>query len=724
MVITSPSAPTRQHDVAVLLALLGACSWPVVAVARSAAWKSPVGEVVASSSLPVLLVIAAVAVLARRAYATSAGRSPIVRVAVAALPAVAPVLLAGLWSLADGTSFPDPAGVGLLAPPGSPTWLALGAAAAAVAAGLLASHLAARARRSPLAIALCTAFLALAGAVLAKGSPAGALSVSAVSAVLVTASVAALAAPPATPGAPTQPASAPVLRLGAAAGLVALTSGCLHLFAAHTPERAYTVGSRVLTLGPVLPLMMWVALFSAAVGIGAAAVTRLIHVAISTRRVSSVARALTFRQIAVVLLTTAIAIRIGAILTINNAPRDAADPYFYHVTANLLAHGRGFWEPLTWVASGADAASALHGPALPAALSFWSRLGGTGYFDHQMACIVLGVPQVGAVMLLARLLAGRRAAIVAGVLAAVYPNIWVADGILFVEGLMAVFTTLATWLAYRWRLHPDRRTIAAVGALVALAALTRGEAVLLVPLLVVPLVFTARQLTRGERWRHVALGVGAFAAVLAPWMIYNSTRFEVLVPLSTNSNEVLFYANCEDVYSGTFIGFWSFDCQTRYRAEHGEPAGDEAERAVFWRQRAIDFTKDHLGSVPKVLAARLGRQWELFRPSQTLDFAWVESRPREAVAAGQGMYYVMMLAAIPATLSLRRRRTAVWPLWIHALAVSITAAYAYGTLRFRAPFEPILCVLAAIGVVHLFDNALPWWRHQRASRGAPRAQPS
>ena len=169
---------------------------------------------------------------------------------------------------------------------------------------------------------------------------------------------------------------------------------------------------------------------------------------------------------------------------------------------------------------------------------------------------------------------------------------------------------------------------------------------------------------------------------------------------------------------GPSIGFWSFSCQTRYRDEFGDPPGDLAQRSVFWRGLAFTYAREHLSRLPKVVLARVGRQWELFRPWQTIDFAFVENRPKGGVAAGQDMYYVMMLLAIPGTLSLRRRRMPSWPLWTHALAVTLTAAYAYGTLRFRAPFEPILCVLAAIGAVYLFDLARGRWVRRGVERAA------
>jgi hypothetical protein len=116
-----------------------------------------------------------------------------------------------------------------------------------------------------------------------------------------------------------------------------------------------------------------------------------------------------------------------------------------------------------------------------------------------------------------------------------------------------------------------------------------------------------------------------------------------------------------------------------------------------------------------VVVARVGRQWELFRPGQTLDFAFIEGRDRTSVRIGQLGYYVMMPLAVIGTFAMRRRRQPVLPMWSHAIGVTATAVYAYGTLRFRAPWEPIMVTLAAIGVIFLWDR----WR----SRGAPEPTP-
>lgn len=703
-------APT---DSATLLAIVAGVTWPIVVVARSAVWSPFAVDVLASTSVPGLLALASAAALA--ADALERGTGPILsRLARAAWPLAAVLLLAAGLSFVDGTEFPDPAGVGLLGPPGTPAWGALLAVCVVGAATLLPRRLTERLPRGLLLVAIAAAMLLTA---MVRASLSGAVLVSAAAAAVIAVLLRSAVEPL---------DRRPVLRRGAAAGLIALSPGCLHLLTAHAPDRAYVDDGRVRVLGPVIPLIMWVTLLAAALGIVAAAAARVVGHSCRVRRPIAALRSLSFQQWFVLILAAGFVVRLAALFTINDARRDAGDPYYYHVTANLLAHGRGFWDPVAWVEFGAHAPGAKHGPILPVALSLWSRLGGTGYLDHQIASIVLGLPQLVGVMLLARLLAGRRAAVVAGMLAVVYPNIWVSDGILFSEGLMAGFTTFATLLAYRWRGQPRMRSMALLGALLGAAALTRGEAVLLIPLLLVPLTLSARALTRRDRWRHAVVGAGSFAAVLAPWAVYNAGRFEQFVPLSTNSNEVLFFANCDDTYSGPLLGFWSFDCIKRYQAEHGEPEGDESQVSEFYRDLAIEYAKNHSDRLPAVVAARIGRQWELFRPQQAITFAWLERRPRQALRVGLGMYYAMMALAVPATIALRRRRVTVWPLWVHALSVTITAAYAYGTLRFRAPFEPLLCVLAAIGAIEVMrwiGVRLSTARRPRSASDAPAPAP-
>src|SRR5262249_34411222 len=153
---------------------------------------------------------------------------------------------------------------------------------------------------------------------------------------------------------------------------------------------------------------------------------------------------------------------------------DAGDPFYYHTQANILASGRGFLEPLNWVASQKEIATALHGPLYSLYLSVFSRLGGTTYIDHKLASCLVGTAAVLVIALIARPVAGDAAMLIAGVLAATYANLWILDGILYSEGLFMLLVALVILVAYRWKDHPTLLLAALLGALIALAALVRG----------------------------------------------------------------------------------------------------------------------------------------------------------------------------------------------------------------------------------------------------------
>ena len=72
---------------------------------------------------------------------------------------------------------------------------------------------------------------------------------------------------------------------------------------------------------------------------------------------------------------------------------------------------------------------------------------------------------------------GRAAVgLVGAVLVAVYPNTWRYDGMLLSESMVILTVLVTVWLAYRYWHRPTRWRMAAVGAVVGLAALSRSRA--------------------------------------------------------------------------------------------------------------------------------------------------------------------------------------------------------------------------------------------------------
>ncbi len=116
-----------------------------------------------------------------------------------------------------------------------------------------------------------------------------------------------------------------------------------------------------------------------------------------------------------------------------------------------------------------------------------------------------------------------------------------------------------------------------------------------------------------------------------------------------------------------------------------EPPGDEAQKAKYWQDVGFTYAREHVRQLPKVVAARVGRQWELFRPWQTPEFAPIEGRSVNWTWAGLFSYYLLAGLSIAGGIRLWRRKVPLLPLLAQVVAVTITAAYAYGTVALPRP---------------------------------------
>lgn len=409
-----------------------------------------------------------------------------------------------------------------------------------------------------------------------------------------------------------------------------------------------------------------------------------------------------FERRLVPIVVLALGVRVAAAI----ATRDhlvQGDAMVFHQVARRLADGEGFQQAF------ADGPTAEHPPAWEIVLAGANLLGGDGYLSHRLVGAVLGTITVALIGLLGRRLAGDAVGLAAAGLAAVYPMLWGADVSLMSETLYGVFLVGALLAA------TARRPVL-LGVLLALAALTRGEALALLVLLVVPLFW--------REWRSVALAFAAFAIVLAPWTVRNLVTFEEPVLISSNANGIWAGSYCDDVFYGDLIGAWRFQCYSPQR-----PGEDESEFFVRQREQGLDYLRDHLGRLPVVMVARAMRLADVWNVDQALFLNAAEGRPVEQVRWGIRMAWLLMLLGVAGVVLLARRgeRRALLVLLAPVAMVVAVALATYGTTRFRFAAEPSICVLAAVALValartlitqfHVMSSRSPGRRVMNASRG-------
>jgi 4-amino-4-deoxy-L-arabinose transferase-like glycosyltransferase len=387
------------------------------------------------------------------------------------------------------------------------------------------------------------------------------------------------------------------------------------------------------------------------------------------------------------------------------------DAVTYHEWAQTIADGVG-WVKVPHAELGLTHVkplpSAEHPPLFSLVLAGFWKLGVHTVTAQKLVVCFIGASTVAFAGLAGREAGGERVGLIAASIAAVYPFLWVADGALLAESLYAALMAASLWLALRFIRTRSPADGAWLGVAVGLAALARGEALLLVPLLLLPLAWRERSL------RAAVVMVAGFALVVAPWTIRNLAHFQDPVLISTNSNSVFAGANCDPVYHGDLIGLWSFSCYGPVKP------GDESQQAVEYRRRGFDYARAHEGRLPLIAAIRLGRVWDLYRPLQQVQYEFLEGRSRWGSRAGLVFYYPTLLLAIAGAVLLRRRRFPVWPFAAFFLTVSIIGVTVYGITRFRIAAEPALIVLAAVAL----DAALTRRRQQRAGERQERQRDS
>jgi 4-amino-4-deoxy-L-arabinose transferase-like glycosyltransferase len=380
-------------------------------------------------------------------------------------------------------------------------------------------------------------------------------------------------------------------------------------------------------------------------------------------------------------------------------PRLFNDEAYYATLGRMLARGTGFVRPAEYFAEGLSLPTAERPPLFPLLLGGLAELGVTGG-DARLLGAMTGGGTIAALGLLGREVAGARAGLIAAGLAAAYPTLIAADGALMTESLYGLLVALSLLAAVRLLMEPGPGRAALLGVAAGLAALTRGEGLALLALLLLPL------LRRPGGLRAAAVACVAFAVVLAPWTIRNVTVFDRPVLVATEGGETLAGANCRQTYYGDRIGTWQVDC-VRFSGR-----GNEAKELDDAGRRGIRYAGDHLTRLPAVLAARLARTWGVLEP-----FHRPEGRAGWVTTLGVLVYFALLPLAAYGAYALRTERAVAWVLVVPFVTVTLTTLLGYGTPRFRHAAELALVALAAVALDRLLWR---WPGVRRSARPARR----
>jgi 4-amino-4-deoxy-L-arabinose transferase-like glycosyltransferase len=358
------------------------------------------------------------------------------------------------------------------------------------------------------------------------------------------------------------------------------------------------------------------------------------------------------------------------------------DSIYYSGQAKQLA--RGVWFRELFV----DQPGAEHGPLTSVLMAPLS------WMDHpepwqRIVTVVCGVATIVVLAAVARRVAGERAAVVAAWIAALYPNLWMNDGLVMSESISTLCVAAVLLSALRWRAAPSTIRAVVLGSSLGLAALARSELVLAVPLVALWCLWPNRR-----AWRQPLLVMVAAGVTVAPWAVFNLTRFERPVLLTTNDGTTLGGTYCDEAFHGPDLGNWSLLCVA-------DPPGvlsdeDPSVRSARLRSQAFAYAREHIDRLPVVVAARLGRSVDLFGLDRLVDQDEGEERYRWASWAGIATWWVLAPLAV---VGLRRiDRVSRRLLLVPVVTVLVTTVLFYGAHRIRSPLESTVVVGAAVAI--------------------------
>ena len=280
--------------------------------------------------------------------------------------------------------------------------------------------------------------------------------------------------------------------------------------------------------------------------------------------------------------------------------------------------------------------------------------------------------------------------------------------LLFPEPLFGLLFVVALWLLVTYSPAESNgwRAVAVFGLLTGMAALTRGQGALLLPIAALYWVAIAG-------WRQAALStaIAAIAAVviISPWTIRNAVELHAFVPISTNSGAALRVGHNEDSIGMTK---WTDDDVGGFRMWESPYRPDwEVLGYREYTKLAIGYALTH--PVHEVELA--GRKiYHLYRSDSTV-IPWLNTlgaTPLEPEGLQTALrhtldvsYYALIFVTIGSAIFWFRRDAKRWLLVNVLLVWTLFHILFLGEPRYHVPLYPLFFIAAAGGIWACVDRA-------------------
>lgn len=372
------------------------------------------------------------------------------------------------------------------------------------------------------------------------------------------------------------------------------------------------------------------------------------------------------------------------------APPFHGDMITYEGIAKNLVVGR-------WHFGCGEQPSAHREPIYPLFVAGIYKIFGASRQAVHYAQVLLFAATCGLLVLLAaRVLRSRAAAVLAGLLAAIYPPFLLRIQTVLSEPLATALLLSAVYVVVVGWTEGRRRVLVFGGFMLGLATLTRAAVLAYAPLITVWMLVSGSARRRFSV-RTAGIFFFVFLAVLSPWTVRNYVVFHRLIPVGVNAGGSFFRGNYDE---GT-LGSMGSNLDPRMPPEiTSKYKGlDEVGIDRLLMREGIKYVRAHPLTFVKLCALKLARFW------LNVGYASPPSRASIAFAVTNGAILALALFGVFGSGLVDNRAAAP----VHILIVYYTGLHVllFATARYDMPIMPYVLAFAAAGVLGAARRLLP-----------------
>jgi 4-amino-4-deoxy-L-arabinose transferase-like glycosyltransferase len=312
---------------------------------------------------------------------------------------------------------------------------------------------------------------------------------------------------------------------------------------------------------------------------------------------------------------------------------------------------------------------------------------------------------------------GDKVALLAAAIYAVWPTALLYSSQLGSEPLYTFLFCCFILVSLEFAERANWPRSVAAGVLLGLAMLTRGNAVMMVALMIPWSVW--------HFWRTPRLAVRGFAisfvalVMLVPWTIRNYWIFHAFIPFQTGGGELLLGSYNRVIVSDPLLyGYWIYPTSElpEYREQIIAP-NDEVIRNQVETRLAITWIRNHPETWWYLAESRFRRSWTPFLQPQSPKLY------RVGMLLSWGPILVLFaLGFFPSAIYFLRADNPGWILHLGVFHFVMTALIFCGNSRYRYPVEGLCIILASATLVWVCEQIGKRFSSRHAPQGPPQRE--